>query len=258
MTTTRWNLPRTFLGQVALEEWLEDRGIEEPWELAPTLVTMDYHSEDMERLAATFGPVLLATALTWLVSGFTVFNVLDEAAEGAGRITDIVKALKSYTYLDQAPVQNIDIHEGLENTLVMFRNRLRNGIVIERNYDRDLPPLEAYASELNQVWTNLIDNALAVMEDGGTLTLNTHREGDRVVVEIGDDGPGIPEEVRSRVFDPFFTTKAPGEGTGMGLNISHNIVVQKHGGEISVSSQPGATRFRIKLPLALTPAPDGG
>jgi signal transduction histidine kinase len=202
-------------------------------------------------MGTNFTAKQVPAVLTWLVTGFTIFNILDEIGEGTRRISEIVKALKAYTYLDQAPVQNVDLHTGLENTLVMLRSRLKQGVIVHRQYAQDLPPIEAYGSELNQVWTNIIDNAIAAMNGQGEITLHTRREGNWVVVEITDTGPGIPKEIQSHIFDPFFTTKPPGEGTGLGLNISHNIIVQKHKGEISVTSQPGMTCFQVKLPLPL-------
>jgi signal transduction histidine kinase len=237
--------------EAELEQWLEDKGVEDAWELAPALVTMGYSADELAQLETNFTAKQLPPVLTWLVTGFTIFNILDEIGEGTRRISEIVKALKTYTYLDQAPVQNVDLHTGLENTLVMLRSRLKQGIIVHRQYAQDLPPIEAYGSELNQVWTNIIDNAIAAMNGHGEITLHTRREGNWVVVEITDNGPGIPQNIQSQIFDPFFTTKPPGEGTGLGLNISHNIIVQKHKGEISVTSQPGKTCFQIKLPLTL-------
>jgi signal transduction histidine kinase len=238
--------------EVALEDWLEAHGITSPWELAPTLVTMGYGLGELEQLETTFEAERMNALLTWLTSGFTVFNVLDEIGEGTKRISEIVRALKTYSYLDQAPVQNVNLHEGLENTLVMFRSRLKQGINVKRDYAADLPAIEAYGSELNQVWTNIIDNAIAAMNNQGEIILRTRREGGWVVVEITDSGPGIPAEIQAQVFDPFFTTKPPGEGTGLGLNISHNIVVQKHKGEIAVNSRPGQTTFQVRLPLVIS------
>jgi len=234
-----------------LEQWLEDNGVEDAWELAPALVTMGYSADELAELGTNFTAKQVPAVLTWLVTGFTIFNILDEISEGARRISEIVKALKTYTYLDQAPVQNVDLHAGLENTLVMLRSRLKQGIIVHRHYAQDLPTIEAYGSELNQVWTNIIDNAIAAMNGQGEITLDTRREGNWVVVEITDNGPGIPKEIQPQIFDPFFTTKPPGEGTGLGLNISHNIIVQKHQGEISVTSQPGKTCFQVKLPVTL-------
>jgi signal transduction histidine kinase len=164
---------------------------------------------------------------------------------------DLVKALKTYTYLDRAPVQAVDVREGLDSTLVMLRSKLKGGITVRREYAPDLPRIQAYASELNQVWTNIIDNAADAMEGSGEIVVRTRREGEWVVIEIEDNGPDIPEDIQSRIFDPFFTTKPPGAGTGLGLNISYNIIVQKHGGTISVRSREGKTTFEIKLPIQL-------
>ncbi len=157
--------------------------------------------------------------------------------------------MKSYVYLDQAPVQAVDIHEGLDNTLILLRNELKDGINVRRHYDPNLPTIQAYGSELNQVWTNLIDNAADAMDGKGELTIQTHADGDWVIVDIEDNGPGISEEHLARIFEPFFTTKPPGEGTGLGLDITYNIVVNKHKGDIKVYSRPGKTTFRVKLPV---------
>jgi signal transduction histidine kinase len=151
--------------------------------------------------------------------------------------------------MDRAPVQSVDLHEALDNTLIILQNKLKGGITVRREYDENLPPIQAFGSELNQVWTNIIDNAIDAMSGQGTLVLRTRTEDSWVAVEIEDDGPGIPADIQSRIFDPFFTTKAPGEGTGLGLNISHNIIVQKHKGHIAVSSKPGETSFTVLLPI---------
>jgi predicted CoA-binding protein len=172
-----------------------------------------------------------------------------EVSEGARRISEIVRSMKSYTYLDQAPVQDVDVHEGLESTLVIMRSKLKTGVEVRREYASGLPRITAYGSELNQVWTNIIDNALDAMAGRGTLTLRTRAEDGRIVVELEDDGPGIPPEIQGRVFDPFFTTKAPGKGTGLGLEISYRIVVDRHRGDIKVFSRPGRTTFRVTLPV---------
>jgi signal transduction histidine kinase len=234
-----------------VEGWLETRGFANAWELAPELVSLDFGPDELTQLDETFSAAQLPHVLAWMVGGFTIYSVLDEIGEGAGRIAEIVKALKAYTYLDQSPVQNVDVHQGLDNTLVMLRGKLRQGITVHREYAEQLPAIEAFGSELNQVWTNIIDNAAAAMNGHGEIWLRTSRDGEWVVVEIMDNGPGIPAEIQAHIFDPFFTTKAPGEGTGLGLNISHNIVVQKHGGAISVDSEPGRTRFRVSLPIEL-------
>ena len=175
-------------------------------------------------------------------------TLIAEIGQGAGRISDIVKALKSYAYLDQGPVQDVDLHEGIDNTLLILRAKLK-GIEVRREYFSDLPKIEAYGSELNQVWTNLIDNAADALDGRGTITLRTRTEGEWAVVDVEDDGPGIPPEIQSRVFDAFFTTKPPGKGTGMGLDITYNIVVYKHRGDIRLTSEPGMTRFTVWLPL---------
>jgi signal transduction histidine kinase len=156
--------------------------------------------------------------------------------------------------MDQAPVQSVDVREGLHDTLVILGGRLRDGINLELDFAQDLPRIQAYGSELNQVWTNLIDNAISAMQGRGTLGLKAYPDDDWIVVEVADTGPGIPIEIQGKIFDPFFTTKAPGEGTGLGLSISHGIIVEKHQGQISVESQPGATRFTVKLPLGRRPS----
>jgi signal transduction histidine kinase len=156
--------------------------------------------------------------------------------------------------MDQAPIQSVDVHEGLNNTLIIFQNKLKAGITVRREYAEDVPAIQAYGSELNQVWTNIIDNAIDAMGGEGKLVLRTHVEKLWVVVEIEDSGPGIPETIQTNIFDPFFTTKPPGEGTGLGLNISHNIIVQKHQGQIAVTSEPGTTCFTIRLPIKGHPA----
>jgi signal transduction histidine kinase len=189
--------------------------------------------------------------IRWLASSCSVYTLLGEVRLGAERIAEIVKAVKAYAYLDQAPVQLVDVHEGLENTLVILGHKLKPGIRVVRDYAPDLPSIEAYASELNQVWTNLIDNAAQAMGGQGQLTLRTCRGDQQVVIEISDTGPGIPEVIQSRVFDPFFTTKPPGAGTGLGLHIAYTSVVHKHRGQIQLVSQPGATTFKVVLPTQL-------
>jgi signal transduction histidine kinase len=232
-----------------VEAWLEGRGVAEPWHLAPTLVTLGLTKDELAERARQLDDDRLVTVLASVASTHVTQTLMSEIREGAGRISEIVKALKSYTYLDQAPVQAVDVHEGLNDTLVMLRGKLKQGVTIRRQFDTDLPRIQAVGSELNQVWTNIVDNAVGAMQGQGTLTLRTLEREPWVVVQIIDDGPGIPEDVQPKVFDPFFTTKPPGEGTGLGLNISHSIVVQRHKGEIEVRSRPGATCFEVRLPL---------
>ncbi len=241
----------------ALEDWMDARGLDDAWTYASTLVGMGYGPEDLDRLIGIFPGERLPVVLSWLVGAHLQASLLDEIREGAARMSGIVKALKSYAYLDQAPVQEVDIHEGLDNTLILLRGRLKEGVQIVREYDPALPHIQGYGSELNQVWTNLIDNAIDAMDGKGELVLRTRREGEWVIVEIQDSGSGIPDEHLGRIFDPFFTTKPVGKGTGLGLDISYNIVVEKHRGDISVNSRPGKTTFQVRLPLYLDQEGEG-
>lgn len=233
-----------------VEDWLDQSGIQDPWEHAPTLVAMGLCPTDLEELTRGFEPSVIPVVIDYLGSRFTASSLLEDIGHGARRIAQIVKALKGYSYMDQAPVQLIDVREGLDDTLVMLNSRLREGIRVNRVYAQELPRIQGYGSELNQVWTHLIDNAITAMGEEGTLDLKVYREGDWVAVEVVDSGPGIAPEEQGKVFDPFYTTKAPGEGTGLGLNLSHGIVVHKHRGQLFVDSLPGETRFTVKLPIA--------
>ena len=236
--------------EFALEEWLDSHSVEDAWELAPMLVNLGYDADQLAELVRLFDVRQLPPVVTWLGATYTVYNLLAEVSQGAARISEIVKALKSYVYLDQAPVQSVDIHEGLDNTLLILRSKL-SGIPVRREYDPDLPKIEGYGSELNQVWTNILDNAADAL--GRTampeIIIRTRHTADWVTVQIIDNGPGIPPEVQERIFDAFFTTKPPGQGTGLGLDISYNIVVNKHRGDIKVFSQPGSTCFQVELPV---------
>lgn len=232
-----------------VEDWLENHGVAEPWEHASILVGMGLCATELEDLTRNFDAAQTPLVVDYFGSKFTAYTLLHEIGHGTKRITEIVKALKGYSYMDQAPIQMIDVHDGLNDTLVMLSSKLRDGITVNLDFAADLPRLEAYGSELNQVWTNIIDNAIGAMDNTGSLELKTYRDDDWVVIEIADNGPGIPIETQEKIFDPFFTTKAPGEGTGLGLSISHSIIVEKHQGQISVCSKPGDTRFTIKLPL---------
>jgi signal transduction histidine kinase len=232
-----------------VENWLDRNGIEDPWEHASTLVAMGLCTAELENLTKSFDPTVAPVVIDYFGSQFTVYTLLEEIGHGAQRIAEIVKALKGYSYMDQAPVQSVDVREGLNDTLVMLSSKLRDGIEVNLDFAEDLPPIQGYGSELNQVWTNLIDNAIGAMGGKGALDLRTYEDDNWVVVEVADSGPGIPIEAQAKIFDPFYTTKAPGEGTGLGLNISHGIIVEKHGGQISVESAPGSTRFTVKLPI---------
>lgn len=237
-----------------IESLLEDLGVEDAWEFAPLLVKAGYTPETLSKTAEHFSAEEFATVASLLGQKYEAQSLLVEIGQGTGRITEIVKAMKSYSYMDQAPKQSVDIHEGLEDTLVILGSKLNNGIQVKRDYAQDLPQIDCYGSELNQVWTNIIDNAVSVLDGEGEIGLKTYQQNSFVVVEIKDNGPGIPSDIQPKIFDPFFTTKPVGEGTGLGLNISYNIVVQKHKGEIAVFSSPGETCFQVKLPI--TPAPN--
>ncbi len=236
--------------EAELESWLDDQGVADAWELAPTLVSLGYNAAKLTGWEQVFTPDLMPVVIRWLGATFSVHNLLAEVSMGAERISAIVKALKSYSYLDQAPVQQVDVHEGLDNTLLILRSKLKD-LRVRRDYAPDLPKITGYGSELNQVWTNLIDNAADALTTtpNPTITLQTRREGDWISVTVEDNGPGIPPDVQRRVFEPFFTTKPPGKGTGLGLDISYNIVVNKHRGEIKLFSQPGRTHFQVVLPV---------
>jgi signal transduction histidine kinase len=235
--------------ELELENWLAEQNVEDGWELAPALVNLDYDAAKLTSLAKHFSTDQLPTVISWMNAIHAVYNLLAEIGQGATRISEIVKALSAYSYLDQAPVQAVDIHRGLDSTLLIVQHKLKQGISVRREYMPDLPKIQAYGSELNQVWTNIIDNAADAMDGHGTIIIRTWQEGEWVVVEIEDNGPGIPVEIQSKLFDPFFTTKAPGHGTGLGLDISYKIIVHKHRGDIRVYSEPGQTRFQVWLPL---------
>ena len=234
-----------------LQDWLEDQGVEPAWELAPALVSIGWDKEELERATEAFSTAQQAVVLRWLAAGSSVYGLLGEVGTSAGAISDIVKAVKTYSYLDQAPIQEVDVKESLETTLIILRPKIKEGIRVTRHYADEVPCIEAYGSELNQVWTNIIDNAIDAMQGEGELVLRTYTKDGEVVVEIIDDGPGIPPGVQRRIFEPFFTTKGPGVGTGLGLHIAYNIIFHKHRGEIQVASSPGETRFRVVLPIRL-------
>ena len=235
--------------EAELEAWLDENGIENGWEASPILVSLGYDSTKAAALLELFRADRLLAIIDWLSCSSTIYSLVEEINQGSSRVSEIVSAMKAYTFLDQGPIQTVDLHEGLDNTLIILRAKLRAGVIVHREYDPDLPRIEAHGGELNQVWTNLLDNAIDAMNGVGDLTLRTGHDGESVIVEVEDSGSGIPPSIQARIFDPFFTTKEPGKGTGMGLNISHNIVVQMHHGTIAVDSHPGKTRFDVRLPL---------
>lgn len=238
--------------ELDIENWLEAQTIDDAGVIAPILVNLGYDCNELTRLSKQFKSSEFSIIVALLSSTYETRSVLEEIGQGTSRITEIIQALKAYTYLNQAPMQIIDVHTGLDNSLIILRSKLKAGIRVRREYDDTLPTINAYGSELNQVWTNILDNAIHEMAGQGEIVLRTFQDEDLIVVEIEDSGPGIPEHILHKVFDPFFTTKAPGEGTGLGLNISHNIIVQKHSGSIKVTSSPGKTCFQVRLPIAPT------
>ncbi len=235
-------------------DWLDDHQIAAGWEMAPTFVSAGIDVEWLDRLPDTVPAVAMEGAVRWLNYTLESELLMSEIEDATTRISTLVGAAKQYSQLDRAPYQVIDIHELLTSTMLMLKGKFGPGIKIVKDYDRSLPPIAAYAAELNQVWTNLIDNAVQAMAGEGTLTLRTYRDDGFLVVEIGDTGPGIAPEIRSRIFEPFFTTKPVGQGTGLGLDISWRVIVNKHHGDLSVESAPGNTRFRARLPI--DPIPD--
>ncbi|MGD0815374.1 MAG: ATP-binding protein [Verrucomicrobiota bacterium] len=232
----------------SLAKWLAKRSVPMPWDLAPTFVSAGVDIPWLEGLLAKLPPSSHAGALGWLEARLNLKLLLNQIEQSTGRIAELVKAVKSYSYMDQSPMQEIDIHEGIESTLTMLGHKLKN-VTLNRAFDRSIPHIMAYGSELNQVWTNLIDNAVDAVNGTGKICVGTCREDNQLVVEIVDNGPGIPPNVQAHMFEPFYTTKAIGSGTGLGLIISNRIVADRHGGEIEFESKPGETRFKVRLPL---------
>jgi signal transduction histidine kinase len=220
--------------------------------MAGVFVAAGLGPEDLDRVVDAVSPSFLAPALRWLSYTVEAETLLVEITDSTARISALVDAAKQYSQMDRTPHQPTDLHAGLDATLVMLGHKIQAGVTVVKEYDRSLPEVPAYAGELNQVWTNLIVNALDAMAGEGTLTIRTARDGDCVLVEIRDTGPGIPPELRTRVFEPFFTTKPVGQGTGLGLDVSWRVVVKRHGGDLRVVSEPGDTRFQVVLPLTET------
>jgi len=245
-------IPADPLAQSDREEriatWLEGRQVPQAWNVAPVLADAGVDIPKLESLATQVGDKVLGDALVRIASILTIGRLIREIEVSTRRISDLVHAIKEYSYMDQAAMQIVDLHQGLENTLTILHHRLKGGIQVVREYDKNLPKICAYGGELNQIWTNLISNAIEAMQGKGELRVRTARELDRVIVEIGDNGPGIPPAVLPHIFEPFFTTKGVGEGTGLGLDTVCRII-RNHHGEIRVSSHPGDTRFQIYLPV---------
>jgi signal transduction histidine kinase len=256
----------------AIGDWLEDHGIDGGWDIAPTFVEGGIDTDWLERISAVtdeLASTSLEEAIRWINYTIESELLMNQIAEASKRISALVADAKQYSQLDRAPFQVANVHELLRSTLVMFADRLSKdgskdtgkdtkAITLVKDFDQSLPEIPCYPGDLNQVWTNIIDNAIAAMRDeGGTLTIRTCREGEKMArVEICDTGPGIPDDVRQHIFEPFFTTKPFGEGTGLGLDLAFNIVVKNHRGDLRVESVPGDTRFIVLLPLEMPPAVD--
>lgn len=239
-----------------LEDWLADHGVEREWLLAPALAAAGADAAWCERAATVTGPAL-GPALEWVASTLSATALLAELKESTARISELVATVKSYSQMDRASLQRVDVTSGLDSTLAMLGDRIAGGVTVVRDYGADVPPIDAYASELNQVWTNLIDNALDAMDGAGTLRLTVRADGDAVAVSVADTGPGMSPQVAERAFDAFFSTKDVGAGTGLGLDIARRIVVERHGGTITIDSRPGATALHVRLPRrGALPGPD--
>src|SRR5262245_18300294 len=239
-------------GADTIGKWLDSHGVAAAWDLAPTLVNLGLDEAWLDKFTEQIPASCQADALRWLEARLSLKSLVSEVEQSTRRIGELVKAVKSYSFMDQSPMQEVDIHEGIESTLTMLGHKLKN-VTLIRAFDRSVPRIMAYGGELNQVWTNLIDNAIAAVNGKGKVCVGTSLEHDQVVVEIVDNGPGIPPEVQARMFEPFFTTKSVGTGTGLGLVISNRIVGDRHGGEIEVESRPGETRFKVRLPINRKP-----
>ncbi|MFG2965523.1 ATP-binding protein [Streptomyces sp. NPDC048288] len=237
----------------ALTDWLEDHGIDYGWQLAPTFVQAGLDVDWLEQVAAAVDEEILPNSVGWLNYTIETELLMNEIEDSTTRISHLVDAAKQYSQLDRAPYREVDVHELLDSTLLMLSGKIGQDIQVVKEYDRTVPPVPAYPAELNQVWTNLIDNAVCAMKDGdggrGTLTVRTALDHEQLLVEFRDTGSGIAPEIKDRIFDPFFTTKPVGQGTGLGLDISWRIVVNKHHGSMRVESVPGDTRFQVLLPL---------
>jgi signal transduction histidine kinase len=232
-----------------LAAWFDAHDIAGGWDLAPTFVQAGIDEEFLAKVIAAVDASTLEGAVRWINYSIETEQLMDEIEDSTTRVSTLVAAAKQYSQMDRAPHQVVNVHELLDSTLLMMGRKLGDEITVVKDYDRSLPDIPAYAAELNQVWTNIIDNAVSAMDGAGTLSIRTSRDNTNLLVEIGDTGPGIPEAIRSRIFEPFFTTKAFGEGTGLGLDISWRIIVNKHHGDLRVESVPGDTRFQVRLPF---------
>jgi signal transduction histidine kinase len=229
--------------------WLDEQGVNDAWTVATTLTSMGIDVDWLQSRTEGLESDELGAGLSWVAATFATSSLLDQVEHAVGRISQLVGAVKEYSGVDRAPEQEVDVHDGIEKTILVLGHKIRPGVEIVRDYDEHLPRIQANGAELNQVWTNLIDNAIDAIQGHGQVLVRSRLDGKDIVVEIEDHGPGIPAELVSRIFDPFFTTKEPGQGTGLGLDIVRRIVVERHHGDISVESEPGATRFIVRLPV---------
>ena len=236
-----------------IQSWLEAHNVEEAWKLAPYLAEANLSDAQLDRFAAAAG-ASVGPELTRFATLLELDRIAEELEQSSARISDLIKAIKEYSYMDQGPVQEVDIERGIETTLTIMHHKLKRGVNVVRDYAPNLPKVMASGSELNQVWTNLIDNAADAMNGNGKLTIRAARENDYVLVEIADNGPGIPPEAKSRIFDPFFTTKGVGQGTGLGLDVVTRIIKNVRG-QINFTSVPGDTRFQVRIPIQSAPPP---
>ena len=232
-----------------LVKWLSSRNLEHPWQLAPSLVDAGFDTPQLEAIAERFQSGMLAPVLARVCATLSIERLIQSIDHSTTQISSLVQSIKEYTFMDQASEQEVDLHRGLENTLTMLAHCLRSDVQVIKNYDLNLPKVCAHGSELNQVWTNLIENALDAMDGEGTLQIRTAQEINLALVEIRDSGPGIPEAIKNRIFEPFFTTKQVGAGTGLGLDTVFRII-QKHHGNIRFTSVPGNTNFQVRLPFS--------
>lgn len=233
-----------------LIDWLDDNNVNDGWKLASTLVSVGLREEDLNKITQQVPTQSLGDILSWLEATLAGLDLLSELEEGSNRVSELVKALQDYSYMDRAPVQEVNVHDGIESTLKMMHHKIENGVVVNKDYG-NLPRISAYGSELNQVWTNLIDNALDAISGEGEIYIRTKCENEIVLIEIIDSGHGIPEEIKSRIFEPFFTTKSVGQGKGLGLDIVYKTVVGKHKGDVRFTSSPGKTCFQVRLPVEI-------
>jgi signal transduction histidine kinase len=229
--------------------WLARHGVAREWAIAPSLAAAGADLAWCERAAIVLAGAALEPGLEWVASTLSIAALLSEMKESTRRISELVAAIKSYSQMDRASMQQIDVTDGIDSALAMLGHKLPSGIAVLRDFSASVPRIQAYPGELNQVWTNLIDNALDAMNGAGTLRLATRVEEDNIVVEVGDTGPGMPPQVASRAFDAFYTTKDAGKGTGLGLDIARRTVVERHGGLITIDSRPGNTVLRVRLPI---------